>query len=162
MDNWHQVPNAERVRIGRVFRKKVRKVLRAGGWEGFWRDKLKKYNMMHRFKDVPHWKGIAKRLDDPKDWADVWLISWAMRQLDLSCLFFDQMQGGGMYCGVIGEPEAQTSVLIQWVGHVHFEPLFLHTSGKMETSFPRGHPFMKRLLKMYHNEQCPGATIAIP
>ena len=67
-----------------------------------------------------------------------------------------------MYCGVIGEPEAQTSVLIQWVGHVHFEPLFLHAPGKMETSFPRGHPFMNRLLKMYHNAQCPGATIAIP
>jgi hypothetical protein len=161
--SWHSKNNKERVAIGRRFRSVVRTVLTADSWDDFWKDKLKRDGLLHKLGDIPDAKKIAGMLDDPRVWADVYLISWAMLQLDISCLFFDQQSGSTMYCGVRGQPDATTNVLIQWVGHVHFEPLFLYNKNTkvMETSFGKGHAFIKHLHDIYRNKQCPNAKIAI-
>lgn len=163
--DWHGNKTSEntRTRIGHELREVVDTVLTTDSWMSFWRKKLAADDLVHRIGEVPSAASISTRLRNITDWADVWLISWAMRQLDISCVFFDEVAGSRMYCGVRGEPDARTHIMICWVDHAHFEPVFLHNThtGKMQTSFTHGDPFMKHILTIYNQQQCPGAKIAI-
>lgn len=163
--DWHggQRSNGDRVTIGHELRNVVNEVLNNESWTSFWKEKLAADGLAHRMHEVPSAASISKRLANIAEWSDVWLISWAMRQLDISCVFFDQVTDYKMYCGVRGEARAGTHIMICWVDHVHFEPVFLHNkhTGKMQTSFAHNDPFVKHVINMYENEQCPGAKIAI-
>lgn len=163
INDWHKCSNEERVKTGRRLRRKVRSMLTSKSWRSFWKKRLEEDGLGHKLPTIPTAESIGDKLENPKVWADVWLISWCMRQLDISVIFFDQQVGSRMYCGVRGEPSAQTNILIGWIDHVHFEPIFLYHVGdrQMETAFDKDHALVRHMHTLYDKDQCPDAKIAI-
>lgn len=163
IEQWHNRTSDERIEIGLRFRNRIKTILTSNKWKSFWEEKLAQEDLLHMMDRVPDCHEIARRLANPRDWADVWLISWTMRQLNISCIFFDQKNGSRMYCGVRGEPNATTHILCLWCNHVHFEPLLLHdrSTGTLHTTFASDDPILQHILSIYNDDQCMGAKIAI-
>ena len=161
--DFHSRSNKERIKIGRRLRGVVRRLLTRKSWRTFWEERLKQDGIQHKLGLVPSVEDIAKKLDDYKVWADIYLISWVCRVLELGMLFFDQQDGGRLFCGATGETDAENLVMVCWVSRVHFENLcvFDPRTQVMHTALTKDSPVAKHIMHIYDNSQCPAATIAV-
>ena len=145
---WQTNNKKNRTEIGHTFRHIVCGSL--ANWPAFWKKRLP----VSQHGSIPDVGTIKEKFKNIKTWADIWLISWVMYRLNITCVFFDGMSDGRIFCGASGEADGTHMVMIKWVRRSHFVPVYCFDGSHMRTNFPSSHPFAKHLRKTYRAE-CP-------
>ncbi len=151
VDDFHRHSKRAQQSIGRNLRRSIQERLftNADDWNRFW--------TTQGVKSHPSHEEVVRKLKDPVQWADVYAIRYLMDRLDVNILFFDQW-GDRVYCGVenfkVESPDPKRKhVLVMWVNHAHFEPLFrMKGDGSMQTIFTADDDIIKNLYRKYHAE----------
>ena len=76
----------------------------------------------HKIKTKLTLHELEKQFCKNSHWADEIMIKLVSDVLQLNLIFIDT-QRGEIYCGVHGK-DTEPLILILWVGHKHFEPVF--------------------------------------
>ena len=148
VDRWHRRSTDTRRKIGHTFRRTCAHLIKSPKFWDTWNGRHTKDNK------APSLTEIMAKFENPREWADVYLIGFVMYRFNIGCIFFDGLSKGRIYCGVKGESNAKTFVMIQWVNRSHFEPIFLHDGENMKTSLAPSDPFAKHLRSIYQT-RCP-------
>ena len=108
---------------------------------------------------IPTIDSFLVSLRDSNYWADIYIISWTMSLIGISCTFYD-VSTNKLYCGVKGKnPDAH--VLIAWVRHKHFETIGAYdplTRG-FKTLFSPDDPIIKEVISLAYESDCADTTI---
>lgn len=81
-----------------------------------------KFLAHHKIKTKLTLEEMEKQFCKNSHWADEIMIKLVSDVLHLNLIFIDTQQGE-IYCGVHGK-DTDPMILILWVGHKHFEPIF--------------------------------------
>jgi hypothetical protein len=81
-----------------------------------------KFLAHHKIKTKLTLEQLEKQFCKNSHWADEIMIKLVSDVLHLNLIFIDT-QRGEIYCGVHGK-DTDPMILILWVGHKHFEPIF--------------------------------------
>ena len=143
-----------RIRLGHNLRRLLRSKVTPETWVDFWRRSGVKA------KTVPSAADIRKRMKNPTQWADVYMISWIMDHLDLSLYFFDTTNGR-VYCGVRNAAcgaaaDRCDAGLILWLNHAHFEPIgtYPRRGAKPTFKFAGDDPVVDYVDRRYERDGC--------
>lgn len=112
--NYLQLSAAEQQKVGQQFRCKFTQHITDERWN--------KFKRKHRVTDKVDAKTARKNFCDSKFWADETMIKFVSEVLKLNLIFIDTSTGK-IYCGVRGR-EDEPLILILWIDHSHFEPVF--------------------------------------
>ena len=119
-NDYGNASEEERKILGHKLRKIVLRAVDTH-WSEFWSEKTRSQpDLLNRVYS----KGqIKKMLSDTSVWADVYIIMFVMKVLDLNILFFDDNRNS-IYCGVHGDNmKTQPTVFVLWVNNSHFQPI---------------------------------------
>lgn len=108
---------------------------------------------------IPPIDSFLASLRDPYYWADIYIISWTMSLLGISCTFYD-VSTNQLYCGVKGiNPDAH--VLIAWVQHKHFETMGVYdpVTRVFKKVFSPDDPIIQEIILLAYESDCADATI---
>ena len=150
--DYHAHSDKVRQSIGRDTRRLIQRRMFASraDWNRFW----KRQGVRPR----DPYEEVVRKLKDPVQWADVYAIRYLMDRLDVNILFFDQW-GDRVYCGVenfeMNSPDPERKhVLVMWVNHAHFEPIFrVEEDGTtIQTVFTKDDDIVKNLYRTYGRE----------
>ena len=153
INDYRNRTHEERAKIGRQFRKKIRKRVSKQNWDSIW----KRRGVTQSKGRLPEVETIKHMLGNHTTWADVYIILYVMDKININMLFFD-LSSDSIYCGVRGlEAGNQDSILVAWVNRAHFEPIFRkhETDSDMDMFlYPSTDPFVKRIMARYDSELC--------
>ena len=154
LSNYRTKDLQARMRIGRQFRRVIHREISQQDWDQVWKNR--KVNRSE--SNIPSLNTIKTMLGNHKTWADVYMILYTMDKMNLNMLFFDASRDQ-VYCGVRGMNSGQQdTVLVMWVNHAHFEPIYRKSKKEGHDVFvyPTTDSDITRLMKLYHSEMCPG------
>lgn len=112
--NYLQLSSAQQQKIGQRFRCKFTEHITDKRWKQF----LKLRNI----SDKVDAEQARKNFCNSKFWADETMIKYVSEVLKLNLIFID-VTTGKIYCGVRGR-EHEPLIIILWIDHSHFEPVF--------------------------------------
>ena len=142
---------AARQRIGHQFRRMIQKKVSDENWDNIW-----KRRKVHDSQLLPKAEKVRQMLGNTATWADVYMIFVTMDLLDLNMVFFDA-SSDQVYCGVRGlDHSNQTTLLVLWINHSHFEPIIRRGVGKDDFVYQKGDSFIAQLMERYSTELCSG------
>lgn len=155
LSNYRTKDHQARMRIGRQFRRVIQREISQQDWDQVWKNR----KVNRRGSNIPSLTKIKEMLGNHKTWADVYMILYTMDKMNLNMLFFDA-SSDQVYCGVRGiNSNKQDTVLVMWVNHAHFEPIFRKDQvdrGRDVFVYPTSDKDIQQLMKLYHTEMCPG------
>ena len=153
--NYLNVPVRTQQLIGHKFRCAFNTHLTENTWLAF-----AKRNHIHRKLSLDK---IRSHFCKSSHWADEDMIKLFSSIFKLNIIFIDG-QNGTVYCGVRGLKE-QPLIIIAWVGHAHFEPVFRIkrvNDTQVEAQFVFHHDTDKDvvdyMLRNYNHQCSPGST----
>lgn len=153
LSNYHHRSLKTKKKIGRNLRRIIQRTLTPVSWKEFWDSRGISSN------DVPNVQSVIKKMRNPAQWSDVYMILYIMDTLGLNIIFFDG-KTNSMYCGVRGKSNAKQTVFILWVNRAHFEPVFsIHKSKKVKTVFNKKDPVVSHIMDLYSKSICSGVSL---
>ena len=145
MGNYFDSTLEQRRSTGIALRKTILKHNTAKSWESFWASQNVGLDA------VPPLKTVWKQMDNRKTWADVYSILYTCDRLKINLIVFD-VEKGGIYCGTYKYNPSQTTILMAWIGHMHFSPIGEIKDGQtLTTRFVDSDPIMQHINQMYHD-----------
>lgn len=152
MNNYFNINLQSRENAGIALRKTILKDNTAETWKKFW-------NSQHVGLDkVPPLKDIWKQMGNRKTWADVYSILYTCNRLSVNLIVFD-VENGSIYCGTYNYDPTRTTILMAWIGHMHFSPIGeIHQNKTLTTRFINQNPIMQHINQKY-KEGCSLTTI---
>lgn len=122
--NYLHKPSAEQQQIGHKFRCAFTDHLTDERWDRFLKLRgLDGGNAVNA-------KEVRKQFCSSKTWADEVMIKYVSDVMKLNLIFIDT-QTGQIYCGVRGKSN-EPLIIILWIDHSHFEPLFCIRDANMD------------------------------
>lgn len=103
-------------RIGQKFRKTFARHMRESEWEAL--RKASPHNFRKSFHDV------KKSFHVTTEWAEETMIKYVSKKLGINIVFIDSTSNK-FYCFIHGDRWQEPTIIIMWVDHSHFEPVFL-------------------------------------
>ena len=153
LSNYHQRSQKSKRKIGRNLRRILQRTMTAETWKEFWESRGV------QIKSVPNLRTVIKKMKNPSQWSDVYMILYIMDSLGLNIVFFDG-QTQKMYCGVRGKSDAKQTVFILWVARSHFEPIFsVDANKKVKTIFNKTDSIVKHVMDIYSTSPCGNVTL---
>jgi len=153
LSNYHHRSLQTKKKIGRNLRRILQRTMNLDTWKEFWEARG------ISIKKVPNVRSVIKKMKNPSQWSDIFMIIYVMDSLGLNMIFFDS-KTNSMYCGVRGKGDAKNTVFILWVNRAHFEPIFsIQKDNKVTTIFKKGNPIVGHVMNMYSKSSCPDVTL---
>ena len=153
LSNFHHRTLKTQKKIGRNLRRIVQRTMNPESWKEFWDARG------ISSKDVPSVQSVIKKMKNPAQWSDVYMILYIMDMLNLNLVFFDA-KTNSIYCGVRGKSNAKQTIFILWVNRAHFEPIFsIGKNKKVKTVFNKRDAIVSHIMNLYTLKSCSGVSL---
>jgi hypothetical protein len=144
----------EQMEMGRNFRHCLTNKIDST-WVSFWKSKGVEAGK------IPAKGDIKKDLKNNKVWADIFTIIWTVQCVLRSNIIVFDIQEGNIYCGTHNPNSRRPTVLMAWISHSHFEPIFEYNEkhNTLRSCFAHNHPTLQFVLEKYSESQCPRVSL---